>query len=801
MIDLAGGLKLVAHRTRLMMQLCDRDSTSMLAISCDTDYLAAVIESDRKFQGLAIACNNSPSDCVVGGQISQLKELKQHLKSKLKVQCKMLEVPMAFHTEAVDPILAPLLELARTIDILPPKIPVVSNVLGRVVACGEGAFTPQYFPLHCRQTVKFEEGVREFIQKEEAPSRWIEIGPHPSLIPMIRSNLDSRSADLLVSLRKGVPPSTTISQLLCSLYLTTTGLDWRRTFDGTPKPSLVDLPGMPFSLTEFLVRYPREACKNGAKTASTENPSPEFIHTLIQQPSLANGFTAIFEAALSDYKDFITGHLVCDYALCPASVYHQIALSASARIRSNNDGDFTYSVSQVSYKSPLLYVEGFQATLRVTLKPGHESGALYSFVISSHNNGSEMKLETIHCQGLIKIRRKSDVDRKNAKLVPQLLEKQVSWIREPSSQEIFLAKTMYEKVFTRVVTYSKLFQAVKTININAEINEAFATCQLPDANHTDSPASGIVMMDVLLHIAGFAANLNADNQDICICKEVKSASIVRNIQSMDKHFHVHCSIFPIVKENAVLAEAYAWDLNGIIAVSKGMLFQKVKLAKLSHSFQLVTEKISGKMDQHIRKATVESSESALLAPKGSNILLLNGRTPKELPAIRAIIANTCGTTAARLSGDSTLEALGFDSLMMIELVSNLTSECGGHRFDISALNGCTTISDVEELLVLRSHEDSTDAIPAPVLRNSLEERPLVASVIAETCGARVGSITSKSELHTLGVDSLMILELHSRLQSICNSKELSSSELSTCRTVGDVEKLVGCARPWTTYGR
>ena len=90
-------------------------------------------------------------------------------------------------------------------------------------------------------------------------------------------------------------------------------------------------------------------------------------------------------------------------------------------------------------------------------------------------------------------------------------------------QEVFFAKAMYEKTFTRVVIYSPLYQVVQPILINENTDEAFAVCRLQDPENTEDAAKATILMNVLLHIAGFVANLKADNGNICICKKVNSA--------------------------------------------------------------------------------------------------------------------------------------------------------------------------------------------------------------------------------------------------------------------------------------
>ena len=802
-MDLSSGLNLVAHRARLMMQRCQLETTSMLAVNANTDTVRDLLQSDHRFRGLSISCNNSRSDCVVGGRIAQLQSLKEHLHSALQAKSKMLEVPMAYHTDAMDPILGQLTQLAQSVDIKKPQVPVVSNVFGRVVQAGESAFSAKYFALHCRQMVAFDEGIQDLLQSgiDAVASRWLEFGPHPTLLPMVSSRLDKGAVELLPSMRKGVPPSATISHILGRFYLNTTGMDWRKTFETGSSPSLVDLPGMPFSQKQFRVPYKYPSANQGSGDVSDSDIPPHtFLSRTVQRPSTTNNHLAIYETPIDVLKDYILGHVVGGYALCPASVYHEMALSAVKDNRPDNIDEFTWSLAKVSYVSPLLYIEETTATVRVSVNPEDKSGLVHNFVISSYSDSSGIEQQMVHCQGLIKARPRSLTAQKYTRLALALNRKKELYKNQSTSQEIFFTKTMYEKTFARVVTYSALYQVVQSIRIDRDTGSALADCKFQNSENRDHSATATILMDVLLHIAGFLANLDVDNADVCICKEVKSAVLTQELASPEQPFEVHCSTLAVPDEKAIIADAYAVDSRGVFAVFKGMLFQEVKLAKINQAFQSTAKK------------TVESKSNSGQASPGqpaktkSSVPAADGATPQRggttTPSnIKRIIAKTCDVDLTTLSDDTNLGALGFDSLMMTELESNLTSEAGLESVS-STLADCKTVGDVERLCHAETPDVDHNGSPKLVDDNSSDvspdDEPSVTSIIADTCGADPGSVMPEVELEMLGIDSLMISELHSRLQSIAGNKKLLSSDLSECKTVADVTQMV-CNMHW--YGQ
>ncbi|KAB8270005.1 hypothetical protein BDV30DRAFT_250996 [Aspergillus minisclerotigenes] len=789
-IDLQSSLKLVAHRAKLMMELCELETTSMLAVNLSAETVRRHIGNSPGFHDLAISCDNSESDCVVGGPISQLQSLKAKL-GTMKTRSKILDVPMAYHTHALDPILVQLTEVAKTLEISCPRIPVLSNVFGRVIQPGERAFTFEYFAMHCRQTVAFNAGIRELSSSGMGAeiSRWIEIGPHPSVLPMVSTRLERDTTHLLPSLRKGTPASAAISRLLCHFYQTTTVLNWRKAFD--ERATLTTLPVMPFSEQEFGIYYPRESTQRASGKCDQNADSQTgytFLSKIVQRPSETNR-EAIFETPIAVFKEYILGHRVCEQALCPASVYHEIVLAASKWIQRDPGEEAIRTLSNVLYPAPLLYSEESPAIVRVSIKPGGDHKTNYSFTVASYNAGSDPQQQVIHCQGQLKTRSAAHAQ-KYAKLVPLMERQKERFLRvDQSSTQVFLRKAMYEKVFTRVVTYSELYQMVQSVRINQD--EALAVCRFPNSQGEPSRAN-TVMMDVLLHVAGFVANLNIENDEVCICKEVKSATMTRNIPFLDTTFEVYCSNLEIAATNVIIADAYAVDSRGVIAFFKGMAFQRVKLTRMAQALRLTAAR-SGHSHQ-----SVPIERAKLVAPKPS---APNSKPPDmpvdKQPAIREIIARTCNLEASSLVADTSLHAIGFDSLMMIELSSNLSSKLHT-SIDISALEECKTVEDIEQLCSDEgqsgptpiSEAETVDSVTMPTTPATPADKLLIASIIAETCGAHITSVKSDVELEALGIDSLMMIELEARLQSPSNSKKLLSLELSECRTVRDIERLL-----------
>ncbi|KAM3551322.1 hypothetical protein MY1884_007777 [Beauveria asiatica] len=333
-IRLMDGLKLVAHRAKLMMEQCKLGQTSMLAVSCSAAVMTSMIDASTDFGDLAISCNNSKTDCVIGGSVSQLVLLKKHLTDELQARSKLLDVPMAFHNAAMDPILEEFTAFAaREVRVSPPTLPVVSNVLGRTVAVGEQAFSPEYFARQCRGTVAFDDGIKHFLAlggSESTPYRWIEIGPHPSVQPMLRGRL------------------------------------------GKAAPSHIQL-------------------------TTLKKNVPFAVHAIQKLSHGVSNSCAIYETPAVLLKDFVQGHLVCGYALCPASVYHEMVLAALNDCQSAAGSSVVWGLSKVSYCAPMVYDGNSNQVLRVVITPHLTLPDRYDFAVMSYLAGTDPDERSTDC--------------------------------------------------------------------------------------------------------------------------------------------------------------------------------------------------------------------------------------------------------------------------------------------------------------------------------------------------------------------------------------------------------------------
>ncbi|HEX4386842.1 MAG TPA: acyltransferase domain-containing protein, partial [Myxococcales bacterium] len=188
---------LVAARGRLMQAL--PAGGAMLSAAASEAEAASWLEGD-----LEIAAVNGPAQVVLAGSESAIAAVREKLSAR-KVRTTPLAVSHAFHSARMDPMLEAFAEVARSVRLRAPSLPMVSNVTGKLA--GDEIATPDYWVRHVRRAVRFGDGVRALT--EAGASAFVEIGPRATLLGLLPA-----SARCTASLRQGKSETETMLSAL-----------------------------------------------------------------------------------------------------------------------------------------------------------------------------------------------------------------------------------------------------------------------------------------------------------------------------------------------------------------------------------------------------------------------------------------------------------------------------------------------------------------------------------------------------------------------------------------------------------
>lgn len=797
-----------------MTQRCAAQTTCMLAVNLGSERLEAVLRGSEDFSKLSIACYNSRDDCVVSGPVGSLRELKTALNGEAR--SKILTVPFGYHSTAMEPILDALTDITTTIPLRAPKVPVVSNVLGEVVAVGDASvFQAAYFARHCAQPVLFDKGARALVASScyTLGDAWIEIGPHPTTIPMLSANdAVPASSLLLASLRKQQTPWQTLTESLSKLYSSDISVAWRQVFAHVSSCQSIELPAYPFSTSKFLVPFKESAISASSPSESSNGKGIELsmLTSWLQYPSEENGKLAIFESPVDDLATYILGHSVGGSALCPASVYIELAL-AGVQLANSYQGVVAGTnhtvLRDVKFVNPLVYDKNNNRVIRTSITQNDGGG---SIVVSSRISLDDH--DSVHMTGEYALQETARSAVKFSRIAP-LLDRWISAVTEPGGvavPEYFSKRTAYSVIFPRIVSYSKEYHTMQSITIDSNGMEGHALVQFPDEHHRGNFIIHPAFTDTLLHVAGFVANLQGDANDAFICTSVGSSRILPSLVNNKSQYAVFCRMVWLPEEKIMLAESFAVQRSKphlIVARMKDIQFRRVRLDSLQRSLSHASKSVSP--PTKLRPSNTKPlTQQALNLAVDSNHLSNRRKSDEGVQSmVLEVFSKACDIPLTSLESDTPLEAIGVDSLMIIDLLDRLHSTFP-HIPHLSAreLSDCHTIADVSmEMMSKTSSGAETPSSPSTLATEESSVHSCSASaevteardVLASVLGVNRGEIVSVGNFQDLGLDSLSSIEtLHALNEKYGIS--LPHDLFNTCVDLTSLEAYISAQLSHTT---
>jgi acyl transferase domain-containing protein/acyl carrier protein len=259
--SLEDGLGLVLARGRLMDQ---QPAGSMTAVPLSERQLVPLLGNN-----LSIAAINGPSLCVISGPTDMVERFEARLGEE-GLRGQRLNTSHAFHSAMMEPVMKPLAERIKKIELHPPQIPYISNVTGNWISAEE-ATDPCYWVNHLRQPVRFSQGLRELLKE---PDRvLLEVGPGQSLTSFVKQCRSNAAAQpVLSTMRRCNDEQSDVASLLSAvgqLWLSGVNINWTE-FYACERPRRVSLPTYPFERARFWVEQQQKS--HGERGGPSKKP-------------------------------------------------------------------------------------------------------------------------------------------------------------------------------------------------------------------------------------------------------------------------------------------------------------------------------------------------------------------------------------------------------------------------------------------------------------------------------------------------------------------------------------------------
>jgi acyl transferase domain-containing protein/acyl carrier protein len=458
-LSLEDGLALIAHRARLMHELCAPGG--MCAVDADAARVQSAIESWSDL--VSIAAINGPYATVISGESEAVRAAAVEL-AKEGVRVKRLSVSHAFHSALMDPMLDEFERVAADLTFHSPRIRLVSNVTGKSVSSNEMA-RPDYWSRQVRGAVRFSDGMREL--EKIGCRRFLEIGPHPVLTGMGRMCVSDPDAHIWSgSLRRDQDDCRELLEAVGRLYVSGVEIDWQA-FDADYDRRKLALPTYPFQRR----RYWMAEEKKTRAGAGGGHP----LVTAAVESSVSPDMTIVTAEIGTDNPSYLSDHRVYGRPLFPAAGYLEIALAAGHVAF----GDSELVISDVVFERACMLEEGVTRQLQCVLTREDDADACGFQLLGK--SGEWVR----HASGRIETASES---------VGQSAKQDLDLIRAQCG-ELLTGEEAYERFDGTGLEYGPAFQGLDQVARGT--GEALARIALPEAARASSCA-GYRLHPVLL---------------------------------------------------------------------------------------------------------------------------------------------------------------------------------------------------------------------------------------------------------------------------------------------------------------
>lgn len=331
-LSLEDAVRVIYFRSHYQGQT--RGQGEMTAVALGEAEIGEWLAGDD-YPDVHLAGINSSRGVTLAGDPEQLGLLEQAL-TDAGTFAKRLPLDYAFHSPAMDPIEAGVVDSLSAITPLAERLPYVSTVTGARLAGSElGA---EYWWHNIRQPVRFDDAIKALI--DDGTRLFIEIGAHPILRRYLSDALRDRESEglVLTTLERDKPGSACLHQAIGQALLSGMPLDDRLWFP--VEGSLVELPRYPWQRE----RYWLSGTADGQKLLERYYEHPLLGYRLAQQADT-------WESQLDTRRlPWLADHVVGEGAVFPGAGFIELALAAA---RHRRDAEFV-DVEELEIRAPLL---------------------------------------------------------------------------------------------------------------------------------------------------------------------------------------------------------------------------------------------------------------------------------------------------------------------------------------------------------------------------------------------------------------------------------------------------------------
>ncbi|XP_035713020.1 phthiocerol/phenolphthiocerol synthesis polyketide synthase type I PpsD-like [Folsomia candida] len=452
LITLEDAIKIIGKRCKLVETL---PAGKMLAAGTDSDTCTALIARFLKERPttnadwLDIAAYNSKQQTTISGPSVTIDEFAIFCVNN-GVRTAILDASHPFHSRALDSIINKFKDSLVTLN------QTAETPTCKFISCVDGThkatITSEYWISNLRESVQFlqaTETIEKQIQRDDSGRQYIflEIGPHPVLSSLLRSNL-AFAPQCIKSMRRGGNELEVFLDALGSLFVHGVSVDFGN-FHRVHHTNKVSLPFYPFQRKSFWFPFQSD------ETHDCPSTIKDMVHPLlgrrVEQPEKSEISVERFENIIStESNQWIGDHCIGQNAMMPAAGFLEMTLASRYLTLVDNDTR-NFTIDNFSIQNP-----GFLG----------KKGSIYHTVLEGAMVKIFSQVDTgvwiLHSQGTIN--ESWSKDGNGSKDALPLFERDIT---PPSSSRV----VPYEKLTSDGYNFGPCFQCITSVWEDQNLNK------------------------------------------------------------------------------------------------------------------------------------------------------------------------------------------------------------------------------------------------------------------------------------------------------------------------------------------
>ncbi|KAL8944057.1 MAG: hypothetical protein Q9211_000722 [Gyalolechia sp. 1 TL-2023] len=797
---------LIGERARLLQKKCTAGSHAMLAAMSSTKLVSDLVAD---LHGLSIACINGQGETVLSGTVSDIDVASERLLSQ-GIKSKKLNLQYAFHSSQVDSMLDEFENIAKAVDFHTATIPIISPLLSGVM---NDIVDASYLRRHARDTVNFSGSIATAQQMGiiDDQTLWLELGPHPVCSNFVKAELGAKTS-IFPTLRKDTPAYKSAGNTLSAFHVAGVQIRWDEYHrDFLECLQLVDLPAYAFDNKEYWIQYTGDwnlskgliPGPSSLDEAPVSNLSTTSIHRVLSEVVDGEKATVVTESDVSrpDLLAAVSGHMVNGAALCPSSLYADMALTVGEHLHKllrpdNQTGQMNVCDMEVlkPFVAEKIAPKGQMIRLSATLLLANNRADLVFSSGSGKSIVEHAKCQVEYGLGATWLQEWE----RNAYLIKGRIESLKKAADAGTAHRML--RGMAYKLFASFVDYDNKYRGMEEVILDSPELEATSHVVFQTSKNDGDFVCSPYWIDSVAHLAGFTVNANDaldSSQQVYISHGWESMRFAEPLQAT-KTYRSYVKMQP-AGPNMLSGDVYILDGDKIVGLVGALKFHRIA-RQLLNTFlpprQIPASKAPLTADRSLSSdLTVPKSPRLEKVTKPRIKHSSSKESSDVITKALGIVASELGIPVEELADSTEFANLGVDSLMSLSITGKMREELE-IEVQSSLFTDYPTVHGMKGFLSLHSLRDRADELSGttdgslgselesddmssnsgrmstPTSIDSADRRELseevtdpeslsmtVRETISREMGVEVKELLATDDLSSLGMDSLMSLSI------------------------------------------